>query len=74
MTRYWNADSDLDWSDANAPDERLVSQCDCCGKYKADCVDLTWHGMDTHACPECRGDTDEANDRGDWEYHQRRDA
>ena len=52
---YWNADSDLDWSEPNMPDDRLVSQCDCCGEYKPDCEDRTWRGMDVHACPKCRG-------------------
>ena len=70
---YWNADSDLDWSEPNMPDERLVSQCDCCGEYKHDCEDRTWRGMDVHACPKCRGaEEDEDADRGDWECHQRR--
>ena len=51
-----------------------ASQCDCCGKYKPDCKNILWHGMDTHACAVCRNeDDDPASDRGDWEYHQRRD-
>jgi hypothetical protein len=55
MSSYWNADSDLDWSEPNMPDERLVSECDCCGEMKPDCEDIVWRGMDTHACAKCRG-------------------
>jgi hypothetical protein len=52
-------------------DDRLVSCCDCCGEYKPGCEDLTWNGMDVHACPKCRGgDDDPAADRGDWRFHQ----
>jgi hypothetical protein len=41
-----------------------ASQCDCCGKLKHGCVDIVAFGMDTHACPECRGvdDPDDARD------------
>jgi hypothetical protein len=74
MSRYWNADSDLDWSESNMPDERLVSQCDCCGEMKAGCVDLVWCGMDTHACPKCRNEEDDlAANRGDYEFHRDHD-
>jgi hypothetical protein len=41
------------WRDA-LEDERL-SECDCCGKMKAGCVDIVAYGLDTHACPQCRG-------------------
>ena len=58
MPSYWNADSDLDWRDAVDPPEEYASECDCCGKMKVGCVDLVWAGMDTHACPECRGEED----------------
>jgi hypothetical protein len=33
-----------------------VSECDACGEYKPDCEDVTYQGMDTHACAQCRGD------------------
>jgi len=63
--------------DDNFPDERLTSQCDCCGEYKSDCVDLVWCGMDVHACPKCRHEEDDANDlaanRGDYEFHRDHD-
>ena len=39
--------------------EERVSECDCCQQMKAGCVDLVYLGMDTHACPECRGDSSE---------------
>ena len=32
-----------------------ISECDCCGLNKVGCIDLVYMGMDTHACPECRG-------------------
>ena len=71
--RYWNANSDRDWSEPNMPDERLVSQCDCCGEYKSDCEDLVWNGMDVHACPKCRNaEDDEYGDRADYEYDRDR--
>jgi hypothetical protein len=56
VTRYWNADSDRDFEDANAPDREFLSCCDCCGEMKYGCVDLVFMGMDTHACPTCRGE------------------
>ena len=41
-------------------DEALhVSECDCCGLNKVGCIDLVYMGMDTHACPECRGHSHE---------------
>ena len=70
----WKTRSYLDDGADNFPDERLVSQCDCCGEYKPDCEDRTWRGMDVHACPKCRGaEEDEAADRGDWKFHQEHD-
>jgi len=36
--------------------EEHRSECDACGKMKYDCRDVVYLGMDTHACPECRGD------------------
>ena len=39
-------------------DRERRSECDCCGKMKYDCVDLVYLGMDTHACPACRGEED----------------
>jgi hypothetical protein len=73
MGRYWNADSDLDWSEPNMP----LSECDCCGEMKPDCEDI-WvrYVGDTHACAKCRDaeeDRDEAADRGCWQCHQARD-
>jgi hypothetical protein len=60
--------------DDNFPDERLTSQCDCCGEYKPDCEDVTYQGMDTHACAKCRAcEDDEAADYADWRYHQEHD-
>jgi hypothetical protein len=57
--------------DDNFPDERLTSQCDACGEYKPDCEDVTYQGMDTHACAKCRAcEDDEAADRGDFEFHR----
>jgi hypothetical protein len=59
----WKTRSDMDdaaWR--NARDDELVSQCDCCGKMKAGCVDMTIGGrfpIDVHACPECRGDEED---------------
>lgn len=47
----FNDDADIIWDD-----EEKLSQCDECGKMKAGCVDTTYMGMDTHVCPECRGD------------------
>jgi hypothetical protein len=35
--------------------EERLSQCDCCGKMKAGCEDVVAYGLDTHACPQCRG-------------------
>ena len=68
---YWNADSDLDWSEPNMPDERLVSQCDCCGEStKPDSRGPGRGGawMST-PCPKCRGvEADEGRrPRGDSE-------
>ena len=40
-------------------DEERASECDCCGKLKYGCVDLTYMGMDTHACPQCRFEDDD---------------
>jgi hypothetical protein len=50
-----------------------ASECECCGELKYGCRDVTWRGLDTHACPKCLGDLeegDEAADRGDWEFHR----
>jgi hypothetical protein len=49
-----------------------ASECDCCGELKYGCRDVTWRGLDTHACPKCLNDEDEdeAADRGDWEFHR----
>ena len=56
-------------------DDEKVSQCEACGELKADCVSTSFHGLDVYACAACRGaeeERDEAANRGDWEYHQRR--
>ena len=38
--------------------EDRLSECDCCGKMKYGCEDcIAPGGMDTHACPECRGES-----------------
>jgi hypothetical protein len=53
--------------------EDFLSQCDCCGELKYGCIDVVAYGLDTHACPACRGhaeDDDEAADRGDFEFHR----
>ena len=46
------------WLEAKAEydEDQHVSECDCCGKMKAGCRDVVYLGMDTHACPQCRGD------------------
>ena len=43
----------------DAAEEERVSECDACGELKSGCRDLVYMGMDTHACPECRGDSPE---------------
>jgi hypothetical protein len=51
-----------------------LSECDACGEYKPDCEDVTYQGIDTHACAKCRAcEDDEAADRADWRYHQDHD-
>ena len=40
------------WLDARS--EERLSECDCCGEMKSGCEDVTYMGMDTHACPKCR--------------------
>ena len=38
-------------------DRERLSECDCCGKMSYDCEDcIAPGGMDTHACPACRGE------------------
>lgn len=66
MSRYdnWKLRSDMDdWAAQNNEDPRTdndepegdASECDCCGKLKYGCVNIVAFGIDTHACPECRG-------------------
>jgi hypothetical protein len=43
----------------DVPDERLLSQCDACGEYKPDCADVSYMGMDAHACAKCRHQDDD---------------
>ena len=39
-------------------DREHLSECDCCGKISYDCEDcIAPGGLDTHACPECRGES-----------------
>ena len=53
--------------------EERASECDACGELKYGCRDVTWRGLDTHACPKCLDDEDEDADRGDWEFHRDHD-
>jgi hypothetical protein len=32
-----------------------ASRCDCCDQLKYGCTDVVAYGLDTHACPQCRG-------------------
>ena len=37
-------------------DRERMSECDCCAAMKYGCEDVIAYGLDTHACPECRGE------------------
>lgn len=39
----------------DSEDEAKLMSCDCCGQMKEGVTFLIVYGLDTFACPECRG-------------------